>query len=693
MEFRVGRHNSNLEDVSRTERACRACHSRKIRCDLSATRRRCTNCAREPEQQCRPWKRRKKAVGATGDSEDVVSDKEITESSVRTGLRASKKQATASSATVGDGATTTSLSDDVRRTRNRDVPRVLRHADRQPSERQDGEQTWSSGPLANPQPFVVAPERVLSGSDPPITSASAPTSTPMSLDRPYEPGHMQRSRYIAPDSEVYRSQDGAVDTNMHTVSNIEHHYSSLSPDIRTKICNIQETFALPDHPTREALFENFWTYCYPWDPVLERSHLVAITMAESSPLLVNAILLAGSRMSSSSSESLELSKDFYNRAKTLFYLDFERDPLKLLTAVSLLHWFNPHGPETVSSDTSTHWVRVAVSLAQQTGLHRRRALPDKRLRRRIWWTLVARDCLISAAHGRPAAINLEDCDVPRPTVEDFPVTPATGVVFIAYVDLAVIVGRFVKAALNTESSLHSHATGTQESLSQWITALPRSLRLTQDGDAQILKPYSFEARQLHVLYYVAVVLLYRERTLGRPFSFAAVIASSTIAGIFSDLISRDEVRFLNPVFTFYALVAAIALLSCHRYTRLWTVAQEDLRVLAQVQEEMRWKWPSAGGSINTFQRMYQLTVSTLRQMDFVPEGSCTLTAEQAGLLGDVDSSLCRMWDVLMHQTAPDSASTAMPMDDFDIMFQQEAAQSSGGIGEWLFWGDVAFGAG
>ncbi|KAK4946551.1 hypothetical protein LTR10_014403 [Elasticomyces elasticus] len=690
MEFKVGRHNSNLEEILRTVRACRACHLRKVRCDLSATRRRCTNCEREPEQECRPWKRRKKAVGATGNSEDVVSDKEVTESSVRADQRASEKKATGSSVTVGDGATTTSLSNDVGRTRNRDVPTALRHTESQSGERGDDEQTGPSRPAQNPQPAVVGRDRVSSVLEPPITIASMPISSPLSLSRPYEAGYMQRSRYIAPDTEAYHSQDSAVDAGIDANNNIEDHYSSFTPQISAKICDLQDVFALPDHSTREALFENFWTYCYPWDPVLERSHLVAITMAESSPLLVNAILLAGSRMSASSSESLEMSRNFYNRAKTLFYLDLERDPLNLLTAVSLLHWLNPHGPETVSSNTSTYWVRVAVSLAQQMGLHRKRAVPDEGLRRRIWWTLVARDCLISAAHGQPTAINLEDCNVDRPTVEDFPVTPAAGVLFIAYVDLAVIVGRFVKPVLNSDSPSRSPTSGVQDSLSVWITTLPRSLSLSQDGDSAHFKPYSFEARQLHVLYYVAVVLLYRQKTLSGPLSSAAVIASSTIAGIFGDFIARDEVRFLNPVFTFYALVAAISLLSCYRYAGMWAAAQEDLRVLSQAQDEMSTKWQSALGSIKTFRSMYQLTVITQRQVDFPPGSTSTLTAEQAGLLGDVDTSLCRMWDVLMHQSASESASLLVPVDHFTGMFQHEAASLDGGTGEWLMWDDFAF---
>jgi hypothetical protein len=231
------------------------------------------------------------------------------------------------------------------------------------------------------------------------------------------------------------------------------------------------------------------------------------------------------------------------------------------------------------------------------------------------------------------------------------------------------------------------------------------------------------------MYYVAVALLYRERTLGGPFSAATVMASSTIAGIVADFIARDEVRFLNPIFAFYLLVAAISLLSCHRYAGAWEVAQEDLQVVARALDEMKLKWPSARGSIDTFQKMYQLTVTMQRQVEFMPGSACMLTAEQASLLGAVDSSLCRMWDVLMCQDSEDqlgpasggydgvyedshsrppgfhavldqntsaSAFPGMMIGDgfgLDGMVQQETAHLNGGIGEWLFWDDVAGGGG
>lgn len=189
---------------------------------------------------------------------------------------------------------------------------------------------------------------------------------------------MERSSYIAPDK--FQAEDGS-----------EVYYApQASSEINSKILDLQKALELPPPAVRDGLLENFWTYCYPWDPIVEKSQVIGIPPGKVSLLLLQAIFLAGSRMSCVSA-SYATPQEFYKRAKTLFYLNVEQDPLTLLTAVSLFHWGNPHGPERVSTDTSSFWCRVAVSLAQQMGLHRQmKHVHDESLRRRLWWSLVVR---------------------------------------------------------------------------------------------------------------------------------------------------------------------------------------------------------------------------------------------------------------------------------------------------------------
>ncbi|KEF52479.1 uncharacterized protein A1O9_11321 [Exophiala aquamarina CBS 119918] len=567
---------------------------------------------------------------------------------------------------------------------------------------------------------------------PPGPSPSA--GSVFSVSSSYDGGYMERSMYIAPDK--FRGEDG---------SDINYTIPAHS-EANQKLANLQRAFEMPPRAVRESLFENFWTRCYFWDPIVDRSQVMEIAPDKVSPLLLQSIFLAGSRMlSPSQPHNYASAQDYYTRAKTLFWLDCEKDPLTLLVAASLMHWWNPHGPERVSTNTSSFWCRITVSLAQQMGIHRlKKPVPNESLRRRLWWSIVARDCLISLAHGRPQAINLEESDIPKPTLEDFPNSTQTGLFFIAYVDLSMIVGRFTRHKIRKSSSRDQNE-DIGHSLYQWNRTLPEPLRLSsynskrQSNIYSFSKPYNLESRQLNILYLVMITLLYRSKSLDDPFPTAAVLAASTVAGIFEDFLARDEVRFLGACFTFHLLAASIALLSCYKYPELWALAQEDLNTLAQAQEEMKKKWPSALGSIGSFDRMFKLAVATQKKVAQLPES--TLTPDQAAFFEDYNMTLCRMHAILVpkrdgygsrraqHENNSTNKVNQQPTSvaesghgngnlkedmilippyyaqgesigqqfiieqpglpdeplNFDHMFQENAGQLDDAIGDWLFW--------
>lgn len=163
------------------------------------------------------------------------------------------------------------------------------------------------------------------------------------------------------------------------------------------------------------------------------------------------MMLAGSRVSPSYRDYPPI--EFYKKAKVLFWTGAEEDPIIVIAATLLLHWWNPEGPESVSIDTSGFWLRICIGLAYQVGLHREPAgKHDAGLRKRIWWSLVVRDCLINAGHGRPRAIDLKFADVSPITALDFDGTVEESEVFSAYVEISCILGmsRVSWAGLTTD---------------------------------------------------------------------------------------------------------------------------------------------------------------------------------------------------------------------------------------------------
>jgi hypothetical protein len=71
-----------------------------------------------------------------------------------------------------------------------------------------------------------------------------------------------------------------------------------------------------------------------------------------------------------------------------------------------------------------HWIGVAIGTAAKIGLSQDPSELDisyseKSLRKRVWWSLFARDRLTALALRRNIQIQQEDSDVPQLTIEDF----------------------------------------------------------------------------------------------------------------------------------------------------------------------------------------------------------------------------------------------------------------------------------
>ena len=233
----------------------------------------------------------------------------------------------------------------------------------------------------------------------------------------------------------YLRGDVPVDDDSELPSKVPHRLTTT--DI--EILRIQQVTELPPRAVRESLLDAFWTKCHPWTPVVDRSWIDERSPGTTSLLLQHAIFLAGSRVSAAVPNYP--SGEFYKKARLLFWMGAEDDPIINVASACLLQWWNPEGPERVSLDTSSFWVRVCVGLAYQVGLHREpNGKPDAGLRKRIWWSLVTRDCLINAGHGRPRAIDLKLADVSPISVSDFDGVAASADLFAAYVGISCILG-------------------------------------------------------------------------------------------------------------------------------------------------------------------------------------------------------------------------------------------------------------
>ena len=190
-------------------------------------------------------------------------------------------------------------------------------------------------------------------------------------------------RIVGEDSElVARDDDFDVPSQPATVGRLS--------DVDIQILQLKGAFELPPRSIRASLNDIFMERCYPWMPIIERSWLEDGAGHRVSSLLVQAVFLAASRVSSSPTVAAFASpREFYQRAKTLFWTGHEQDALMTIRAACILNWYIPHGPEQVSFDTGRFWTQVAVGLAHQIGLHKEPPAGKANfMRRRLWWSLV-----------------------------------------------------------------------------------------------------------------------------------------------------------------------------------------------------------------------------------------------------------------------------------------------------------------
>ncbi len=204
-------------------------------------------------------------------------------------------------------------------------------------------------------------------------------STPQTPSQ--QASYLGRSDYLAAHVDI--DEDDA--TNYAGLGSQAGALHSLEAKIRRNV----STLEIPKGTLRQSLLRNFLQRCRPWMPLVSEKDLVRLDAKNQDTLLVIAMLVAGSIVSSALDAAAH-GRRCYQRAKVLFYTNSEQNHLHALMATIFLQWLNPSGPEHVSIDNSSFWLRISVSLAHQLGLHRE---PDSRmaeakLRRRIWWTLV-----------------------------------------------------------------------------------------------------------------------------------------------------------------------------------------------------------------------------------------------------------------------------------------------------------------
>lgn len=175
----------------------------------------------------------------------------------------------------------------------------------------------------------------------------------------------------------------------------------------------------------------------------------------------------------------------------------------------------------------------------------------------------------------------------------------------------------------------------------WVRELPANLRLHCQNSVLDLNPYHFGARQLHILYFVIIAILYRSPPASSSPSTASIVASSFVAGIFEDFLIRDQICFLGPgIYKFCLLSAGVTLLSASRINRMRMDNSADLTSIKASLKEFAKRYPSALGTLKALETLTKSLEEGKEMIDITPQ---TLIPEAQGLFREFGPPLCRMF--------------------------------------------------
>lgn len=189
-------------------------------------------------------------------------------------------------------------------------------------------------------------------------------------------------------------------------------------------------FAPPVAGLETLLVTAFLERFYPLYSMVDKEEIWQLHQNSALPyILLHAICMIGATFCDISiihkhgfDSRMQARKSFYDKAKVMFDFEYEKDRVVLLQTVILLSFWGPHMD---SSWNPCSWVGFGVTIAASLGMHQARSTShatgkDRGLIRRIWWTLLSRDAYCAALMGRPARVDMSQCDTEPLTPSDFP---------------------------------------------------------------------------------------------------------------------------------------------------------------------------------------------------------------------------------------------------------------------------------
>ncbi|KAK6383950.1 hypothetical protein LTS17_003242 [Exophiala oligosperma] len=241
----------------------------------------------------------------------------------------------------------------------------------------------------------------------------------------------------------------------------------------------------PQQSLQDQLFLSFLLYVFPFLPVLDVQDFIDAVEQRRPDRRISLILFQAVMFSWTAFVPIEALREagfesriaaraiFLRKVKLLYDSDWESDRIVLIQATLLHEWWYV---SSADAKDPWYWHGSCLSLAITTGLNQKStdALPDPKMRRlwrRIWWTIVSRDRLMSLITRKPMRIKDDEINLARLRFRDFDTKPySTGKpllvasplvtesigrvmlaeMFIAQMEILLIGGRIIEHTYNLQ---------------------------------------------------------------------------------------------------------------------------------------------------------------------------------------------------------------------------------------------------
>ncbi|RVX71875.1 hypothetical protein B0A52_04274 [Exophiala mesophila] len=401
----------------------------------------------------------------------------------------------------------------------------------------------------------------------------------------------------------------------------------------TEILKIRGAFLLPERRISDKLIQTFFECVYPAFPIFDREQFFQLYESNQLSLLIlHSVYAVASTMceeeviAESGFESRNAArKVFLKRAKALHDADYETNKVTLVQAAFLLSFL--WNGSTDEKDMF-YWLSIAIGNAQGKGMHRTTKhstlrLRDRRLWKRIWWSLYVRDRHCSANIGRPMRIRDDDNDVEPLDESDFEddisqneilstvygrTTRIHVLYTIAMSKLSVIFGAITLAKFSTSMSRQSSSCEElSNQLREWRQQLPSELR---DGDLD--EEGGFWPKMLDLNYNQQLILLHRpessmisvDKKLLQSTVYTATKKISAIVDDFLalDLLRKSQLQICPSLFSALTMYVLMARSPDHMQRKL---AEHKARLLLLACAEISKTWPACGWIMKLFETIFK----------------------------------------------------------------------------------------